>query len=245
MLGISDSFDPLLRRPFSIFRKTSEGFQFLYEIRGKGTMMMKGLRPDTVMNVLGPLGNGYPEPEDNKISLLVAGGVGIASLFSLAEALGKRAYIFYGARARDVLIMLDTLKGLTDELFISTDDGSMGKKGTVIDALDDFLTHHSSASGGLISRYMLYACGPKPMLVALSRIVFEKGIKGYVSVEENMACGFGACLGCAVRVRSQKSKVKSKRVKDLNSALGTQHSALTYKMVCKEGPVFPIEEIVW
>ncbi|MEW6213842.1 MAG: dihydroorotate dehydrogenase electron transfer subunit [Nitrospirota bacterium] len=226
MIEVCNSYDPLLKRPFSFFRKTSEGIRFLYEVRGKGTMMMKGLRDGTVLNVLGPLGKGYPEPESDKTPLLIAGGIGIASIFPLAEALAKKAYVLYGARDKDGLLMLDELKGLTDELIISTDDGSMGEKGTVVDVLNDFLVHLSPITQANPESirgcgYSIYACGPKPMLEAVSRIAFKKGLKGYISAEEHMACGVGACLGCAVRT--------------ING----------YKMVCKEGPVFSIEEIVW
>jgi dihydroorotate dehydrogenase electron transfer subunit len=241
MLAVSNSHDPLLKRPFSFFRKTPEGIQFLYEVKGRGTLMMKGFRGGKIINVLGPLGKGYPLLEDKRTPLLIAGGIGIASIFPLIEAFSNKAYVFYGARDKAGLLMLDELKGSSDNLHICTDDGSMGKQGTVVDLLNDFLTHHSS----LITRYSLYACGRKSMLEAVSRIALEKGIKGYVSAEENMACGVGACLGCAIKVKSKKLKVKSQKVKNLNSELRTHNSGLVYKMVCKEGPVFPIEEIVW
>jgi len=217
MIDVGNTYDPLLKRPFSFFRKIPEGIQFLYRVIGRGTMLMKELKSRKVINVLGPFGNKYPEPESGKIPLLIAGGIGIASLFSLAEALSKKAYILYGARNKDELLMLDGLKGLTDELIISTDDGSIGEKGMISDVLNEFLIHHSS----LITHYLLYACGPKPMLEAVSRIAREKGLKGYMSVEENMACGVGACLGCTVKTSDG------------------------YKRVCKEGPVFLIEEIIW
>jgi dihydroorotate dehydrogenase electron transfer subunit len=241
MLAVSESHDPLLKRPFSFFRKTPEGIQFLYEVRGRGTIIMKDFKSGEVINALGPLGKGYPVPESDSTPLLIAGGIGIASIFPLIEAFPNRAYVFYGARDEAGLLMLNELKRLSDKLNISTDDGSMGKQGTVVDLLNDFLTRHSS----LVARYSLYACGRKSMLEAVSRIALEKGIKGYISAEENMACGVGACLGCAVKVKDQKLKVKSHMVKDSNSKLQTQNSKLMYKMVCKEGPVFPIEEIVW
>lgn len=230
MIGVSNSHDPFLKRPFSFFRKTSEGIQFLYEVRGRGTMMMKGFRGGEVINILGPLGKGYPEPGGDKTPLLIAGGIGIASVFSLVEAFAKRAYVFYGARDKEGLLMLDELEGLAGELIISTDDGSMGEKGTVVDVLNDFLTSDGSTElaevFSLLTSYLIYACGPKPMLEAVSRIALGRGIKGYISAEENMACGVGACLGCAIKVKSQTL-------------------ALCYKMVCKDGPVFPIEEILW
>jgi dihydroorotate dehydrogenase electron transfer subunit len=217
MIEVGNSYDPLLKRPFSYFRKTEEGIQFLYTIKGKGTLLMKDFKQGKNINIIGPLGTGYPKPEKGYTPLLVAGGIGIASIFSLAETFAKKALILYGARNKDKILALNELKGLTDELIISTDDGSIGEKCTVVDILNDFLTRHLSS----VTHYLLYACGPKPMLEAVSKIAVDKSIKGYVSLEENMACGFGACLGCAV--------------KTING----------YKRVCKEGPVFPIEEIVW
>lgn len=83
------------------------------------------------------------------------------------------------------------------------------------------------------------------MLEVLTKVALNNNIKGYISTEENMACGVGACLGCAVKVKSQKLKVKGRRFKELNSELRTPNSELVYKMVCKDGPVFPLEEIIW
>jgi dihydroorotate dehydrogenase electron transfer subunit len=243
MIEVCNGRDPFLMRPFSLFRKTPWGIQFLYEIRGKGTTMMKGFKDGEVIKLLGPLGKGYPEPEKDKVPLLVAGGIGIASIFSLAEIFGKKACLFYGARNREGLLMLDELKGTVGELIISTDDGSVGYKGTVVDAFNNFLTSHFS----LLTSYLLYACGHKQMLEVLSRTALKNGINGYISAEENMACGLGACLGCAIRAKSREQRAKSRKrkVKNLNSVLSLQSSALCYKMVCKDGPVFPIEEIVW
>ncbi|MGB9715223.1 MAG: dihydroorotate dehydrogenase electron transfer subunit [Thermodesulfovibrionales bacterium] len=236
MLKVSNSLDPLLLRPFSFFRKTPEGIQFLFEIRGKGTLVMKQFKNGDVIHLIGPLGNGYPDMEDNKIPVLIAGGIGIASIYSLVEKFGKNSILFYGALNRESLLMLDELKRLVNELIISTDDGSVGKKGTVIDAFNDFISYNPS----LITHYQIYACGRKQMLEVLTGIALKNGIKGYISVEENMACGLGACLGCAVRVKSKESGAKSRRqrIEDFNSEL-------VYKMVCKDGPVFPLEEIVW
>jgi dihydroorotate dehydrogenase electron transfer subunit len=217
MIESGSSYDPLLKRPFSYFRKKSDTIQFLYIVRGKGTLLMKDFKQGEIINIIGPLGNGYPKPLRGYIPLLIGGGAGIASIFSLAEKLSKKAYILYGAKCKDELIVLNELKALRSESFICTDDGSFGKRGTVIDGLNDLLTHKTL----LALHYLIYACGPRAMLEAVSKFAADKGIKGYVSLEENMACGFGACLGCAVK---------------------TIHG---YKRVCKEGPVFPIEEIVW
>ncbi len=222
MIGTDFSYDPLLKRPFSIFRETSsaEGgeLQFLYRIKGKGTKRLKEMKKGETVNLLGPLGNGYPMPGKNLTPILIAGGIGIASLFPLAEKLSGNIHLFYGARTKNELLMLNELKGLVKkELLISADDGSEGTKGTVVDVLNNFFTRHSS----LVTCHLLYACGPSPMLEAVSKFAAEKGIKGYISMEENMACGVGACLGCTVKTKKG------------------------YKRVCKEGPVFSAEEIVW
>jgi dihydroorotate dehydrogenase electron transfer subunit len=235
MLEVSDSRDPLLKRPFSIFRKTSDAIQFLYEVRGRGTLMLRSLRVGGVINAIGPLGNGYPKPDTESIPLLIAGGIGIASLFPLLESLPKRAYVFYGARNNDGLVMLNELRDLSAKLSISTDDGSMGQKGTVVDILNDFLSSQFSVPNS----YLIYACGRKAMLEAVCEVALEKGIRGYISAEERMACGMGACLGCAIRAKSVERRAKRKGRGELTI------SNSMYKMVCKDGPVFPIEEIVW
>ncbi len=221
MIGTDFSYDPLLKRPFSIFRETSsaEGgeLQFLYRIKGKGTERMREMKKGDTVNLLGPLGNGYPMPGKKLTPVLIAGGIGIASLFPLAEKLSGNIHFFYGARTKNELLMLNELKGLVKkELIISTDDGSEGEKGTVVSTLNNFLANQLSAIS-----HQLYACGPSPMLEAVSKFAAEKGIKSYISMEENMACGVGACLGCTVKTKKG------------------------YKRVCKEGPVFSAEEIVW
>ena len=217
MIETASSYDPLLKRPFSILKQKSGAAHFLYRIKGKGTERMRQMKNGAAVSVLGPLGNGYPLPGKNLTPILIAGGIGIASLFPLAEKLGKNAYLFYGGRTKEELLMLDELKGMVKELIISTHDGSAGEKDTVVDVLIVYLASQLSA----LSSQLIYACGPSPMLEAVSMLATEKGIKGYISMEENMACGVGACLGCTVKTKKG------------------------YKRVCKEGPVFPIEEIVW
>ncbi|MBE0426510.1 MAG: dihydroorotate dehydrogenase electron transfer subunit [Nitrospirae bacterium] len=217
MIEVGNSYDPLLKRPFSYFRKTSEDIQFLYAVRGKGTLLMKDFMEGEIINIIGPLGTGYPKPSRGYIAVLIGGGTGIASIFSLAERLTKNAYILHGAKCREELLAVNELKSLKGESFICTDDGSFGEKGTTVEILEEILTQNSR----LKTQNLIYACGPRAMLEAVSKLAADKGIKGYFSLVEYMACGFGACLGCAVK---------------------TVHG---YKRVCKEGPVFPIEEIVW
>ncbi|MBI5212793.1 MAG: dihydroorotate dehydrogenase electron transfer subunit [Nitrospirae bacterium] len=224
MLHSSDTYDPLLKRPFSILKCEDNTLKFLYRVRGKGTSCLSNLRKGDIIEVIGPLGNSYPEPDGDFIA--VAGGVGIASLLSLLEKRKNTGYLFYGARSKNELVMLSEVEALAKEVFVATDDGSEGKKGLITELLIDFLNSTQpppfppllkGGEGGL----PIYACGPKPMLKKLSKIARESGIKCYVSLEEHMACGIGACLGCVVRTASG------------------------YRRVCKEGPVFDIKDIVW
>jgi len=215
MVQTGSTLDPLLKRPFSYFRKTPETIQFLYAVKGKGTVQMKALKPGVEIQIIGPLGKGYPNPTRGHTPLLIAGGIGVASLFPLAERLRGKACFIYGAQCRNDLIFLDQMEGLGCELLTCTDDCSVGRGGKVTDILSSLLD--SSKSGP----YVLYSCGPKPMLSAVAEIAASRNMKGFASLEENMACGFGACMGCAVK------------------------TTRGYKRVCKEGPVFPIREIVW
>ncbi len=217
MIEVGSSYDPLLKRPFSYLRKTQESIQFVYTVKGKGTSLMKDFKKRREINVIGPLGTGYPKAEDGYTPLLIAGGIGMASLFPLAEALANKSFVIYGARSKDELVMLDELEKSGVAIITCTDDCSFGKEGLVTDILEDFLTSHPQ----LLTSCLIYACGPKSMLKSVAKIAVDKSISGYFSLEENMACGFGACMGCAVK---------------------TIHG---YKRVCKEGPVFPIEEIEW
>jgi dihydroorotate dehydrogenase electron transfer subunit len=212
MLQAGRGYDPLLKRPFSLFSHEDNVLQFLCRICGKGTTALSRLREGDDIKIIGPLGKGYPKPPDDFI--VVAGGIGIASLLPLIQRHKGRAYLFYGARNKEELVMSGEAKASSKEAFITTDNGSEGQKGMITDLLKDSL---------LAARYSLpvYACGPSPMLKALSNIVKERGLKCYASLEEHMACGVGACLGCVVK------------------------TTWGYKRVCKEGPVFDMKDIIW
>jgi len=234
MIEVGGSYDPLLKRPFSYLKQTADSISFLYAVRGKGTSLMKTFREGRIIKIIGPLGNGYPLPPENCAPLLIAGGTGIASIYSLAEKLPTKASVFYGAKCKNELFVMDDLKHIESESFICTDDGSCGEKGTTAEVLENYLIRNPKPE----TRNLIYACGPKPMLEAVSKIAFEKGLKGYVSLEENMGCGFGACLGCAIKVRNKEHRAKGRK----NKGTGAE---FVYKRVCKEGPVFPIEDIIW
>jgi len=217
MIEVSKGTDPLLKRAFSLFRKTGDSLQILYRVRGKGTGILRNMKAGASLDMLGPLGNFYPLPSADLIPLIIAGGIGIASVFSLVERFAGRAIVFYGARTKDDLLMLGEVRKYAREVIVSTDDGSAGSKGTAAETLREFLPSHTSSP----AQFCIYACGPHPMLKALSLTSKEHRIRAYVSLEEHMTCGIGACLGCVVRTHDG------------------------YKRVCKEGPVMNATEIVW
>ncbi len=215
MIQTGTACDPLLKRPFSMYSIQQNLLSFLYRIRGKGTSSLSQLREGDMLQVIGPLGNSYPEPTGHFIA--VAGGIGIASLVAFMSKYRRQAYLFYGAMKRDELVMLEEVRELSKEAFITTDDGSDGRKGLITDALRDFLDNSLPSQ----RQSQVYACGPAPMLRAMSEIARSNRLSCYASIEEHMACGIGACLGCMVKTVAGQ------------------------KRVCKEGPIFNVEDIIW
>ena len=226
MVEVNQGYDPLLKRAFSLFRRTADGIQILYRIQGKGTAILRNLKEGAVIRILGPLGNGYPAAPEGAIPVIVAGGIGIASVFPLIEGFAGRAYVLYGARTGGDLFMLDELSGLSKELHICTDDGSCSERGNVVGLLDNLCASRSSC----LDHVRVYACGPKSMLREAAKVVAANCIRAWFSLEEHMACGVGACLGCVTKIKSARSG---------------KEQAFEYQRVCKEGPVFDAEDIVW
>jgi dihydroorotate dehydrogenase electron transfer subunit len=220
-LRIEDSFDPLLRRPFSIHHTDpSQGtFDLLFKVRGKGTRLLSQKSPAEELDLIGPLGNGFPLPTPGQSPILVAGGIGIASLFMLAERLTSAGSpFFWGVKGKEEIFLRDELSSLGWRLSISTEDGSLGYQGLVTDLLQDFLAR---AKGD----HLIYACGPWGMLREVARLSQENHLPCWVSLEGNMACGVGACWGCAVRCRVE--------------------GEIVYRRICKEGPIFAGREVIW
>jgi dihydroorotate dehydrogenase electron transfer subunit len=206
-----------LRRPFSIYGVRGSRIEFLYRVVGKGTETLSQLKAGSAITLLGPLGAGYDLARVKKgvTPLLVAGGTGIASLSFLAERLPVAGILFYGARQKKDLVGVERFKKMGWEISIATEDGSQGLRGFVTDACG------SHVAGPVCGKIVLYSCGPHPMLRKVAAIARTHGIEGYVSLEEMMACGVGNCQGCAVSISG------------------------TYKMVCKDGPVFNINDVDW
>jgi dihydroorotate dehydrogenase electron transfer subunit len=221
MLRVSETLDPLLARPFGISSVISRAsLEIVYRVVGKGTTMLATAKSGQTLSLLGPLGKGFPLPDKKTIPVLVAGGSGFPPLHFLTQRAGSRAHLFIGARDKECLPpagIVQSLKKTAEKVHIATDDGSAGVQGTSIDVLNAFLLKMEQNTS-----LVLYACGPHAMLAAVSMIAAEHAIPCYVSMEERMACGLGACMGCSIPMK-----------------------AGGYKRACKEGPVFDSREIDW
>lgn len=215
----SKSFDPLLRRPLSLHRigrlaisqEQKDGISLLFQVVGRGTDHLAGLRPGEGVDLLGPLGQGFGLRPDTRRLLLVAGGLGIAPLIAAADAaIGRDIAVtaLAGAKTADRLLPARLLPQEA-EYVVATEDGSAGRRGLVTDLVSNYLGWADQ----------VFVCGPRPMLPAIAAVASGSSVPIQVSLEERMACGLGACLGCVVETRA-----------------GLQR-------VCRDGPVFPLEEL--
>lgn len=204
----------LLPRPISICEidKKRSAIRLVYRLAGEGTKEFSALQTDDEVKVLGPLGNGFPLEGEHPI--VIGGGIGVPPMLELAKSLSAKATIVLGYR--DEQLFLKEQFEDYGQLEIATDNGSVGVHGTVVDVLEQ-----KQITGDVI-----YACGPKPMLAAVKRYAMEHEIKCYVSMEERMACGIGACLGCVCQTKEEDA-----------------HSHVHNTRVCKDGPVFLAEEV--
>jgi len=198
-IKVSDGTDPLLRRPFSVHRVAKDKFTLLYEVVGKGTEILSKKEIEAELDVLGPLGRGFKLDKKIDTAILVGGGMGVAPMLYLAEKIkAKELYVLVGAKTKERVLAEKEFKNITDNLIITTDDGSYGNKGFVSDALIAELGNKSAA---------IFACGPEPMLKAVAEIAFQKKCDCQVSMEQKMACGIGTCLGCVIKTTKGYQKV--------------------------------------
>jgi len=222
-IRVTGDWNPLLRRPFSVLRinELRGSFQVLLRTVGRGTQMLAEAQPGTEFDIMGPLGNGFALPGPRGEVVLVAGGIGVAPLIFLATALrepdGYR-YVqgLFGARSEDDLCCWREFSNVCDEFTAVTEDGSIGEQGLVT----DFLVLQLERGAGCV-----YACGPALMLAEVAEQCRNAEIPCYVSMEQRMGCGVGACLGCVIPTH----------------ASGTQR----YQRVCKDGPIFDAEAVDW
>lgn len=216
--------DPLLKRALAIYSLPPEKdngkiITLLIKVVGEGTRQLASLVKGDETTLIGPLGNGFDTSlASGKTSLIVAGGVGIASVYLLAEKLsksGEDVRLLYGAQRAEDLVGLQDFQNLEIPIQITTEDGSKGLKGRVTQALTPYFARHSP------KELTVYTCGPNPMMKAVSKLTATHRVNCQISVETHMACGFGVCLGCSVK---------------------TVHS---FRLACSDGPVFDAQEFVW
>jgi dihydroorotate dehydrogenase electron transfer subunit len=231
MIHLRDRKDILLGRPFSIYgiqyHKSSVILEILYRVVGEGTYSLSLLKRGAEVEILGPLGRPFEVNRRIKNIVLVAGGLGIAPIRFLLEYLKTgifefqaRIRFYMGAKTAGELVELDRLEPLCEDINVCTDDCSRGYHGFVTEPLEKDLKSFP------IADTMIYACGPAAMIRRLAGLLEDHPVPCQVSLEERMACGLGACLGCAIAVRGQDGERQ-------------------YKRVCKDGPVFDIRDILW
>lgn len=203
----------MLPRPISICEvdAADKSLRVVYRVVGKGTEEFSSLGTGKQIDIVGPLGNGFPKKE--KKAFLIGGGIGIPPMLQLARELTCEKQIILGYR--DTLFLQEDFKGL-GKVYIATEDGSYGTEGNVLDAIRE---------NGLTAD-IIYACGPTPMLRAIKEFAAERKMECWLSLEEKMACGIGACLACVCKSREKDA-----------------HTNVNNKRICKEGPVFRAEEV--
>ncbi|MDL1968967.1 MAG: dihydroorotate dehydrogenase electron transfer subunit [Deltaproteobacteria bacterium] len=224
MLRFADQINPLLRRPFSIHRFISndgalEGIEVLYKVVGKCTKKLSMCAEGDIMDIIGPLGNGFTTSDNYNNVFIVAGGVGVAPMLFLASYLQKntdlsKCTVFLGSRSKHDLLCKDDFLRIGMKVIVATEDGSAGRKGLVTDILKTSIQENYPD--------IIYGCGPTAMLKSLAVISEMYSIRCMVSIETIMACGIGACLGCAVENKKTPEK---------------------YLHVCLDGPVFDTKAI--
>ncbi|MDY0235219.1 MAG: dihydroorotate dehydrogenase electron transfer subunit [Gudongella sp.] len=208
----------LLPRPISICEidKNTGKLTFVYAVVGKGTEEFSNMKAGENIQLLGPLGNGYNIDNSLNEHIIVGGGVGIPPLLELVKNIVGNKKVYLGFRTGNFLI--EEFKKYADEVYIATDDGSFGIKGTVVDLLE-----LQNAKG-----QMIYSCGPKAMLRTVANFARTSNTIAQVSLEERMGCGIGTCVGCVVKIKNDENE-----------------NGWEYKKVCKDGPVFLSEEVLW
>lgn len=218
----------LLRRPFSLLEAEEGTVSFVYKIVGMGTNDLSKRKKGEFINVVGPLGNPYVFIKNSKRVILVAGGYGVSPTYFLARRMkdGKfkgEIISILGARNKLLLLYENEFKKLGVRTFVTTDDGSAGRKGIVTDVLKQMLegtsaSRHIGAEG---SATQVFSCGPLAMLKAVAMTCEKFSVPCQVSMEQQLGCGLGVCLGCVIK------------------------TTRGYERVCTEGPVFNAEDVIW
>lgn len=221
-IRVSDTTEPFLRRPISIYNLDKEKgiLEFIFQVRGKGTEILAKKQIGEYIDIIGPLGYGTFKYQKHENIAIIGGGIGVFPLYELAKSAkkeNKNVSIYLGFRSKDFVVLENEFENVSDKLIITTDDGSYANEGFAINFLSKDIEDENIDC--------IYACGPLPMLKAVQKLAKEKNIDCQISLEEKMGCGLGVCLGCAVK--------KANSSKD----------APEYFHVCKGGPVFNANDV--
>jgi dihydroorotate dehydrogenase electron transfer subunit len=232
----------MLRRPFSLAgrRDTPRGVELdiIHRVIGVGTTWLSHLAAGDNISILGPLGNRFALPPPAHKAVLIGGGVGIPPMLYLASALhGQSAIAFCGATTRDLMPLTLLANEQAREFaqhgiatILSSDDGSLGFRGFITQALERWLDDAPRIDGEHVdpSRLLMYTCGPEPMMKRVAEIALARNIACQIAVERAMACGMGTCQSCVIRVRAPSDP-----------------KGWVYKLACTDGPVFSAAELLW
>ena len=233
MVRVREGNDPLLRRPFSLSRIYPQRgeVEILYRVVGRGTWLMSALLPGSSVSLVGPLGNGFELPEKSSYPLaFIAGGIGIAPLLELIDRVisnrgengAKDLRLFYGARTANELLPVDLLRIPGLRVHLATDDGSLGYKGRITRMFEEVLAE------GVFRPSLIYSCGPLAMQYNVAGWALANDTPAQLSLESLMACGIGACLGCALPAQTPEDP-----------------DAERFVHVCVDGPIFSAGSIKW
>ena len=203
-----------LRRPISVCDVKGDTIRLVFEIRGEGTALLAQMKVGDTINIIAPLGHGFTLDPAKKM-VFIGGGIGVPPMLYSAGQCGENAVVINGFRNKDAVILEEDFRKVVGQLIITTDDGSYGIHGFVTQPLAEMIQ----------SADKICACGPMPMLKNIAKMAQEYHVPCEVSLEQRMACGVGACLGCAVAVK--------------------EDGRVIYKHVCKDGPVFSSEAVAW
>jgi dihydroorotate dehydrogenase electron transfer subunit len=213
-IRVSETYFPLLRRPFSVCDVEGDHFYLMFNVYGEGTKILAHKHTGEMIDIMGPLGNGFNLEGNYETAIIVAGGLGVAPFPYVTRKIAgyKKIITFIGGKSHSYLIKYGMVN-----IHLSTDDGSVGFKGTVVQLLRSELEKTEK------ERIKIFGCGPNAMLSALKEFCISNNINCEVSTECAMACGFGICQGCPIESTRQKDK---------------------FLLVCKDGPVFNIKDVI-
>ena len=219
-IRVTDQTEPFLRRPISIYNLDKENgiLEFIFQVKGNGTEILSKKEVGSQIDIIGPLGYGTFKFDEFENLAIIGGGIGVFPLYELAKTAKeskKTVNTYLGFRSKDFVVLEDEFKNVSDNLIITTDDGSYAEKGFAIQFLE------KDIEAGKVDA--IYGCGPLPMLKAVQKLALEKNIPCQISLEERMGCGLGVCLGCAVKKANT--------------------NPVQYLHVCKAGPVFNSNDV--